>query len=76
MLCLMVGFFLNPLGFDVLFKMVLDLTHDYWIATACLYCAAAVFFGLYFLLAGINPFKSVYNSIRASALSIRAFIKK
>ena len=47
--------FINPFGFDVLFKMTLDLTGDYWVATGIFYCIAALFFGLYFYLSGNNP---------------------
>jgi hypothetical protein len=41
--------FFNPLGFDILFKMVMDSTGSYWTTTFIFYCVSASFFGLYFL---------------------------
>jgi hypothetical protein len=45
----MAGMFFNPLGFDVIFKMILDTTNSYWITTGIFYGIALSFFGLYFL---------------------------
>lgn len=47
--CLMAGMFFNPLGFDIIFKMMLDVTNSYWITTGIFYGIALSFFGLYFL---------------------------
>lgn len=54
-LCLMVGMFINPFGFDILFKMTLDLTGSYWITTGIFYLVAGLFFGLSFYYSRINP---------------------
>ena len=47
--CLMAGMFFNPLGFDIIFKMMLDVTSSDWITTGIFYGIALSFFGLYFL---------------------------
>lgn len=54
-LFLMIATFFNPLGFDILFKMVLDATGSYWLTTGIFYLASASFFGLYFWLSGKKP---------------------
>lgn len=54
-LCLMIGMFINPFGFDVLFKITLDLTGSYWITTGIFYLVAGLFFGLSFYYSKINP---------------------
>jgi hypothetical protein len=46
---LVVATFFNPLGFDVLFKMTMDLTGSYWVTTSIFYVVSAFFFGLFFL---------------------------
>jgi len=61
---LMVATFLNPLGFDVLFKMGLDLTGSYWLTTGIFYLASASFFGLYFWLSGKKPVKYLIKIIK------------
>ena len=48
-LCLMIAMFLNPLGFDVMFAMILELTGSYWTTTGIFYLLSLSFFGLYFL---------------------------
>lgn len=48
--CLMLAMFFNPMGFDILFKTILDYTSSYWITTGIFYCISALFFGLFFLL--------------------------
>lgn len=47
--CLAVGTFLNPLGFDVLVYKLMEWLKDYWTTMWVLYCFAALFFGLSFL---------------------------
>ena len=47
--CLMAGMFFNPLGFDIIFKTILDATNSYWITTGVFYGISLFFFGLYFL---------------------------
>jgi hypothetical protein len=49
-LSLMIAMFFNPLGFDALFKMVMDWTGSYWITDVIFYGASAFFFILYYLL--------------------------
>ena len=62
---LMIATFLNPLGFDVLFKMTLDLTGSYWITIGIFYLASALFFGLYFWLSGKKPITYLINIVKA-----------
>jgi hypothetical protein len=47
---LMAATFFNPLGFDALFKWVMDLTGSYWITDAIFYLTSALLFTLYFYL--------------------------
>ena len=63
---LMVATFLNPLGFDILFKIVLDRTGSYWLTTSIFYLASASFFGLYFWLSGKKPISYLISLIRKS----------
>lgn len=70
-LCLMLGMFFNPLGFDVLFKMVLNLTGDYWTTDFIFYSAAVIFFVLYFYFSGINPFKNINSYIRNTYIRLK-----
>lgn len=49
-LVLMLATFFNPLGFDALFKAVLDLTGSYWTTDLLFYLVSALLFGLYFYL--------------------------
>lgn len=60
-ICLMLGMFFNPFGFDVLFKMTLDLTGSYWITDCIFYSVAALFFMLYFYFSGKNPLKDLWQ---------------
>ena len=61
---LMVATFLNPLGFDVLFKMVLDLTGSYWFTTGIFYLASASFFGVYFWLSVKKPVQYLIKIVK------------
>ena len=47
---LMMATFFNPLGFDALFKTVMDWTGSYWITDLIFYGASASLFILYFYL--------------------------
>lgn len=58
-LCLMMAMFLNPLGFDVMFAMILELTGSYWTTTGIFYLLSLSFFGLYFYLVDVNPLKEI-----------------
>jgi hypothetical protein len=60
-LCLMICLFLNPAGFDAIFKMILDWTGSYWNTVLIFYLAAGLFLGLYFYFARVNPLKVVYG---------------
>jgi hypothetical protein len=63
-IALMIATFFNPLGFDILFKMCLDLTGSYWLTTAIFYLLSASFFGLYFWLSGKKPVTYLVNALR------------
>lgn len=47
---LMLATFFNPLGFDALFKLVLDWTGSYWNTALIFYGTSASLFILYFYL--------------------------
>lgn len=49
-IALMIGTFFNPLGFDALFRAMMNWTGSYWITDIIFYCLSGLFFGLYFLL--------------------------
>ena len=68
---LMLATFFNPLGFDVLFKMILDLTGSYWLTTGCFYLASASFFGLYFWLSGKKPITYLINTLKSKLDKIK-----
>lgn len=46
--CLMLAMFFNPLGFDALFKLVMDWTGSYWTTDLLFYGVSLSFAGLYF----------------------------
>ena len=48
--CLVLGTFFNPLGFDAAFALVTKLTGSYIVTDIIFYSVALLFFGLYFLL--------------------------
>lgn len=54
-LCLMIGMFFNPFGYDILMKMLLDLTGSYWTTIGIFYLVAGLFFGLSFYYSRVNP---------------------
>jgi len=58
-LSLMAGMFFLPLGYDVLMKMILDITGSYWTTIGIFYCLSAFFFGLHFYFSNSNPFKAI-----------------
>lgn len=62
--CLMMAMFLNPLGYDILFAMILNVTDSYVVTTAIFYLLSAFFFGLFFWFSGINPFKHIKDKIK------------
>jgi hypothetical protein len=49
-ICLVLGTFFNPLGFDAAFALVTKLTESYMITDIIFYSVALLFFGLYFIL--------------------------
>lgn len=65
LLALMVATFFNPLGFDVLFKMVWDWTGSYWHTIFIFYLLSALFFGVYFWLSGKKPIKYLIEIIKS-----------
>jgi hypothetical protein len=62
---LMLATFFNPLGFDVLFKMTLDLTKSYWLTTGIFYLVSASLFGVYFWLSGKKPIKYLISVLQS-----------
>lgn len=72
-LVLMTAMFLNPLGYDALFYMVLKATGDsYALTTGIFYLLSALLFGVYFYLLDINPAKWVKEYM----INLRKRIKK
>lgn len=49
-LCLFLGTFFCPFGFDALFKIVMEWTGSFWITDAIFYLFSGLFVGFYFLL--------------------------
>ncbi len=45
----MLAMFFNPLGFDALFKLVMDWTDSFWITDILFYGVSLLFFGLYYI---------------------------
>lgn len=70
-LCLVLALFFNPVGYDALFKMTMELTGSYWAADTIFYCIAASFLGLYFYFANVNPFNHFIEQIKALTKKIR-----
>ena len=68
--------FFNPFGFDILFKMVLDATRNYWVTTGIFYCVALLFFGLYFYFSNNNPFVIIVNHFKIKICQISKLKKK
>ena len=58
-ICLIIGMWLNPLGFDVAQVIMIKLTGSLYMANLGLYCLALFFFVLYFLFSGNNPAKDL-----------------
>ncbi len=63
-IALILCMFFNPLGFDVLFKAVMELTNSYWITDLIFYLTSLLFLGLYFYLSKINPFENLKSKIK------------
>ena len=61
----MIGMFVNPMGFDAIQLMLIELTGSLLRANFVLYCLAAFFFGLYFYFSGNNPIKEVRDIVRS-----------
>jgi hypothetical protein len=49
-ICLVIGTFFNPFGFDAAFSFVMKLTGSYWITDGIFYGVALLFFGVYYIL--------------------------
>jgi len=63
-LVLMIAMFLNPLGYDALFYMVMKVTgNSYGLTTGIFYLASASLFGLYCYLLEITPFTWVNKQL-------------
>lgn len=61
---LMLGMFFNPMGFDILFYTIYQLTGSYGITTFIFYLLSAFCFGLYFYFSKINPIKHLTNRFK------------
>jgi hypothetical protein len=55
-ICLFLGSFFLPFGYDAAFAALMKLTGSYWITDIFFYFISACFFGLYFYLSNVNPF--------------------
>lgn len=64
-LFLIIGMFLNPLGFDAIQLMLIHLTGSLLKANFVLYFLAVFCFGLYFYFSGNNPIKEIRNIIQS-----------
>lgn len=60
-LSLMLCLFFNPLGYDAIFKAILDLTGSYWHTVLVFYLIAGSFLGFYFYFSRINPLNAIYK---------------
>ena len=49
-ICLVLGTFFNPLGFDAAFALMMKFTGNYILTDIIFYSVALLFFGLYFIL--------------------------
>jgi hypothetical protein len=54
-LCLFLGTFFNPMGYDAALKWLMDTTGSYWFSILIFYLISLSFFILYFFFAKINP---------------------
>lgn len=71
--CLALGMFFLPIGFDIAFYMVLKLTSSYLATTGIFYLLSASFFGFYFYFSDIDVFKFIIDElslIKSKFLSI------
>jgi hypothetical protein len=58
---LMLAMFFNPLGFDALFKLVMDWTGSYWITDAIFYGISLTFLGFYIYLSKYVKHEKAHN---------------
>ena len=58
-MCLFLGTFFLPLGYDILIKVLLDLGITYWHIMYIFYLLSACFFGLFFYFSGVSPKKFI-----------------
>ena len=49
-ICLVLGTFFNPLGFDAAFALMMKFTGSYILTDIIFYSVALLFFGLFFIL--------------------------
>lgn len=61
--CLALGMFFLPIGFDIAFYMILKLTNSYLATTGIFYLLSASFFGFYFYFSDINILKLIKNEL-------------
>ena len=53
--CATFSVFFMPLGYDALFKLVMDLTGSYWTADIVFYIMSLILFAGYFYFSDTNP---------------------
>ena len=71
-LCLMIGTFLNPFGFDILVYKLTQLTNDYWSTMYVLYAGAALSFGFSYLAFKVGK-QALGNLLITLALFVNPF---
>ena len=71
-ICLGLGTFLNPFGFDVLVYELMKLTNGYWNTMLVLYCSSALFFGLSFISFKFNK-RVIGNTMITIAFFLNPF---
>ena len=59
---LILGMFFFPLGFDILFKVIMDMTGSFWITDAIFYIISIFFFILSYLLSKPRIFFNSHQS--------------
>ncbi len=60
-ICVLLGTFFCPFGFDILFKWVMNLTGSYWATDIIFYLISGTWFGIYFYVSKINPLKRFFK---------------
>jgi len=61
---LMLAMFFLPLGYDALFRFLMNMTGSYWTADIIFYCISICFFAVHFAVEGVlqKTFKKLISS--------------